>query len=82
MSCDKMPASFMQMLAACLLKNEAGDVLGINAQVLKGAQPCLGVPLIDCETNLSDLESLVVANAFTVDDCGNTALKLYKNDEV
>lgn len=74
MSCEGMRPSFLQMLASALVRNSVtGEVLGINAQIIVGAN-C--EPAIDCDNNTVDVETMVVAHAFGVDANGNVFLRL------
>lgn len=73
-NCGKMPASFFEMLASCIVVNEAG-VKFLNVYCVDNScDEFEGA--IACGDDLSDPEAYVVANAFTVDTCGYPAIKL------
>ena len=73
-NCGKMPATFFEMLASCIMVNDAGEKF-INVACVDNS--CDEVePAIHCSDDFTDPEAYVVANAFTVDVCGYPALRL------
>jgi hypothetical protein len=78
MSCEGTRLNFWQILASALVKDSTTDeIIGINVQLIENNN-C--VPALDCNNNTVDPEAMVVQHAFSVDDCGNIALKIVQCD--
>lgn len=77
--CGDMPATFIQMLAACLVKDSGtGTILGINTIDTEPGSNCGCASVVGCDLQGMDAEDLLRRFAFGVDDCGRLALKLTK----
>lgn len=74
-NCGKMPATFFEMLASCIMKEPNTGSIFLNVACYD--YDCSEfAPAIECGDNVNDPEAYVVANAFTVDICGYPALKI------
>ena len=74
--CGKLPLTLLQALSACLVTS--GSTVYLNAIEATGTCDDL-TSFWTCDNNGLDLERAIVENAFTLDDCGNMAIKIYKN---
>lgn len=73
-SCGVMPASFYEMLASCVMKDEAGSTF---LNVMCYNKDCADYePALACGEPTNDPEAYAVANLFGVDSCGYPALKM------
>ena len=73
------PASFMQMLASCLMVDEDGDPIGFNVSFEFPDENCDCTPLVNCDNNHIPPENLLVLG-FGLDNCGRLAIKLVNCD--
>lgn len=70
--CNLPPLTFMQALAAAIVKVNGVPMLNI----IPIEADCSAHGDIDCDENVFDAEAFVVQNAFVVDNCGRLALKM------
>ena len=74
-ACATMPATFFEMLAACVMKDPITGATFLN--VMCSDFSCDEfAPALECGDNVDNPEAFIVANAFTVDNCGYPALRL------
>ena len=74
--CGKLPLTLIQALAACLVTSSGTTYVN----TIEAAGACDGLTSFwTCANNGTDPESAIVANAFALDECGNLAIKIYKN---
>jgi len=71
--CGTMPATFMEALASCIVKDSSGNTF-LN-KICYDVDCADLTSAITCDIPATDLEAFVVANAFGFDSCGNLALK-------
>jgi hypothetical protein len=77
--CGLLPATLLQLLAASLVTS-SGTVY-LNTIQVEGV--CDGLTSAwECTDQGMDLEAFICANMFALDECGNMAVKVYKNTGV
>jgi hypothetical protein len=75
-NCGVMPVSFMQALAAAVMRDSDGATFLNMRAIVPWDGRCDCEPVYDCSMQGINLENFVVSNIFGVDDCGNTVLKI------
>jgi len=73
-NCGKMPATFMELLAAATRVASDGTVF-LNFRLVAPEIACDCDPFLDCDKNHMSPDE-VLANLFDVDNCGNVAIKI------
>ena len=73
-----LPVEFVKMLAATLMQDAEGNILGFNFTVA-AARSCDCTPVIDCNNNHIPSENMLQMG-FGLDDCGHLAIRLVNCD--
>lgn len=73
--CGVLPLSFLQALAAAIMKDSDGNTF-LNMKALTLTEQCDCEPVYNCSMQGVDLETFIVSNIFELDDCENVTIKV------
>jgi len=81
-TCGEMPQGLLQMVANSIVSHvdEQGHT-HCYLNILYNIDDCddMGTDCLDCDTNITDLESLIVNSIFALDECGRVGIKVILN---